>query len=84
MRSFGTEGRVRPEHHYIVPRTEEIIDFIRRVKKWQVHRPLCTAPDREDHLLPIGSCSTCRERPNLFSDSIGFPNDAQRRPYHFL
>ncbi len=32
MRSFGTEGRVRPEHHYIVPRTEEIIDFIRRVK----------------------------------------------------
>ena len=32
MRSFGTEGRVRPEHHYIVPRTEEIIDFISRVK----------------------------------------------------
>ncbi len=32
MRSFGTEGRVRPEHHYIVPRTEEIADFISRVK----------------------------------------------------
>ena len=32
MRSFGTEGRVRPEHHYIVPRTEEITDFINRVK----------------------------------------------------
>ncbi|MDD9974441.1 MAG: AAA-like domain-containing protein [Candidatus Poribacteria bacterium] len=32
MRSFGTEGRVRPEYHYIVPRTEEIIDFISRVK----------------------------------------------------
>ena len=32
MRSFGTEGRVRPEHHYIVPRTEEIADFINRVK----------------------------------------------------
>ncbi len=32
MRSFGTEGRVRPEHHYIVPRTEEITDFISRVK----------------------------------------------------
>ena len=32
MRSFGTEGRVRPEQHYIVPRTEEIADFINRVK----------------------------------------------------
>lgn len=32
MRSFGTTGRVRPEQHYIVPRTEEITDFIRRVK----------------------------------------------------
>ena len=32
MRSFGTEGRVRPELHYIVPRTEEITDFISRVK----------------------------------------------------
>ena len=32
MRSFGTTGRVRPEQHYIVPRTEEIADFINRVK----------------------------------------------------
>ena len=32
MRSFGTTGRVRPEQHYIVPRTEEIVDFINRVK----------------------------------------------------
>ena len=32
MRSFGTQGRVRPERHYIVPRTEEITDFINRTK----------------------------------------------------
>ena len=32
MRSFCTTGRVRPEQHYIVPRTEEIADFINRVK----------------------------------------------------
>ena len=32
MRSFGTTGRVRPEQHYIVPRTEEITDFIHRVE----------------------------------------------------
>ena len=28
MRRFGTQGRVRPEQHYIVSRTEEITDFI--------------------------------------------------------
>ncbi len=32
MRSFGTEGRVYPHKHYVVPRTSEIADFIQRVK----------------------------------------------------
>ena len=32
MRRFGTQGRVYPDRHYVVPRTEEIADFITRVK----------------------------------------------------
>ena len=32
MRHFGTYGRVRPEQHYVVPRTAETADFINRVK----------------------------------------------------
>ena len=32
MRSFGTQGRVRPEQHYIVPRTEQVADFITRIR----------------------------------------------------
>ena len=32
MRSFGTRGRVYPDKHYIVSRTEEIRDFINRIK----------------------------------------------------
>ncbi len=32
MRSFCTTGRVRPEQHYIIPRTKEIANFINRVK----------------------------------------------------
>ena len=32
MRSFVTAGRVRPEQHYIVPRTEDTTDFIHRIK----------------------------------------------------
>ena len=33
MRRFGTQGRVYPERHYVVSRTEEISDFINRVKE---------------------------------------------------
>ena len=32
MRRFGTQGRVSPDRHYVVPRTEEIADFITRAK----------------------------------------------------
>ena len=33
MRRFGTQGRVYPDRHYVVPRTEEITDFNNRVKE---------------------------------------------------
>lgn len=33
MRRFGTQGRVYPDKHYVVARTEEIADFIGRVKE---------------------------------------------------
>ncbi len=32
MRRFGTQGRVYPDRHYVVSRTEEIADFIHRLK----------------------------------------------------
>ena len=33
MRRFGTQGPVNPEQHYVVPRTKELADFIKRVKE---------------------------------------------------
>ena len=33
MRTFGTQGRVYPSRHYVVPRTEEKTEFIKRVKE---------------------------------------------------
>ena len=33
MRSFGTRGRVYPDKHYVVSRTDEITDFINRIKE---------------------------------------------------
>ena len=32
MRRFGTQGRVYPDKHYVVPRTAEIADFLQRVR----------------------------------------------------
>ena len=33
MRRFGTQGRVYPDKHYVVPRREEIADFNNRVRE---------------------------------------------------
>ncbi len=33
MRCFGTQGPVNPEENYVVPRTEEVADFLTRVKE---------------------------------------------------
>ena len=33
MRRFGTQGPVNPQEHYVVSRSEEIADFIKRVKQ---------------------------------------------------
>lgn len=33
MKRFGTRGPVNPEQHYVVPRTEELTEFIKRVRE---------------------------------------------------
>ncbi|MCE2401469.1 hypothetical protein J4G08_11365, partial [Candidatus Poribacteria bacterium] len=33
MRRFGTQGPVNPQEHYVVPRSDEIADFIKRVEE---------------------------------------------------
>lgn len=33
MRRFGTQGPVNPQEHYVVSRTEEIADFLKRVEE---------------------------------------------------
>ncbi len=33
MKRFGTQGPVNPEQHYVVPRTAELAEFIKRVKE---------------------------------------------------
>ena len=33
MRRFGTQGPVNPQEHYVVSRSDEIIDFIKRVEE---------------------------------------------------
>ena len=52
MRWFETRGPVYPEDNYVVERTEELSDFVDRLKKRQIYRSLCAASDRQDHILP--------------------------------
>lgn len=33
MRRFGTQGRVYPEQHYVVPRSKEVTNFLTRVRE---------------------------------------------------
>ena len=84
MRSFCTTGRVRPEQHYIVPRTEEITDFISRVKNGKYIVLFAPRQTGKTTFFRLALEALVAERPNLFSDSIGFPNDAQRRTCYFL
>ena len=68
MRRFGTRGPVNPDQHYIVARTEELTDFIKRVKEGRfivIFAPRQTGKttffyaamdilsDEEEHYLPI-------------------------------
>ncbi len=36
MRTFGTQGRVYPSRHYVVPRAEEKTEFIKRVTERRI------------------------------------------------
>ena len=68
MRTFGTRGPVNPEKHYVVQRTDEIADFINRVKEGRYivifaprqtgkttffHRALDVLTDEEATYFPI-------------------------------
>ena len=84
MKTFGTTGRVRPEQHYIVSRTEDIADFIHRIKGGKYIVLFAPRQTGKTTLLPIGTRSNGNRRSDLFPDSVRFPNDAQYRPYRFL
>lgn len=52
MRRFGTQGRVYPDRHYVVSRTEEIADFIDRVKQG---RYIVLFAPRQNALFSLGN-----------------------------
>ena len=54
-RRFGTQGRVYPEDHYVVPRTAEVADFINRVTEGRYIVSLRAPADRQNHLFPTGT-----------------------------
>ena len=55
MRTFGTQGIVRPDQHYVVARTEEVKNFINRIKEGRYIVLFRAAPNRKDDILSVGT-----------------------------
>ena len=84
MRTFGTRGTVQPDRHYVVPRTEEVQNFISRIKDGRYIVLFAPRQTGKTTFFPIGIDDPCRRGSNLFPDSVGFSSDAQHRFCCFL
>ena len=76
MRRFGTQGRVYPDKHYVVPRSEEIADFNMRVKDGRYIVLFAPRQTGKTTFFRMAIDVPYHRRSNLFSYSIGFPNNA--------
>ena len=70
MKTFGTQGPVTPEENYVVSRTEEIADFVDRVKKGK-YIVLFAPRQTGKTTLFRGRCGCAHSR-NLFPNSTQF------------
>ena len=77
MRSFGTQGRVYPDKHYIVSRSEEIADFINRVKDGKYIVLFAPRQTGKTTFFRLALEALTEEEPTYFPNPTGFPNHAK-------
>ena len=72
MRHFGTYGPVNKIDNYVVARSEDLADFIRRIKLGRYIVLFAPRQTGKNHFLP--KCPQCTYRGNsqLFSDTTQF------------
>ena len=84
MRSFCTTGRVRPEQHYIVSRTEEIADFIHRVKDGKYIVLFAPRQTGKTTFFRLALEALSTEDPTYFPIQLDFQTMRNAAPDHFL
>ena len=84
MRHFGTQGRVYPEEHYIVPRTKETANFIDRVKDGKYIVLFAPRQTGKTTFFRLALEDSHRKGSDLFPNPVGFPNDAKCLACGFL
>ena len=70
MRTFGTQGPVNPKDNYVVSRTEEIADFVDRVKKGKYI--VLFAPRQSGKTTPLPRRYRCAHSGGIFSNPTEF------------
>ncbi len=83
MRSFGTTGRVRPEQHYIVPRTEEIADFISRVENGKYIVLFAPRQTGKTTFFRLALAALVAEDPTYFPIQLDFQTMRNAAPVTF-
>ena len=72
MRSFGTQGRVRPEQHYIVPRTAHVADFITRIRAGKYIVLFAPRQTGKTTFFRLALDALLTEAPNFFPIQLNF------------
>ena len=72
MKTFGTQGRVYPSRHYVVPRTEEKTEFIKRVKEGRYIVLFAPRQTGKTTFFQIGTRHTDHRRARLLPNPIEF------------
>lgn len=72
MRTFGTQGRVYPSRHYVVPRTEEKTEFIKRVKEGRYIVLFAPRQTGKTTFFRLALDTLTTEEPNYFPIQLNF------------
>ena len=83
MRRFGTEGRLYVEDNYIVPRTEEIADFIDRVKQGKYIVLFAPRQTGKTTFFQLALDALTAEEPTYFPIQLNFEEYEDYAPSDF-
>ena len=83
MKTFGTQGRVYPSRHYVVPRTEEKTEFIKRVKEGRYIVLFAPRQTGKTTFFRLALDTLTTEEPSYFPIQLNFEEYEDYAPADF-